>query len=305
LIDSNPGPGVDPPRRGLFFGRIPARQLTEWLRGLTLLPMDPFRPENPASDKPLRWSPPPLKLPPPSYNTDIYPQTRWSQVFAAGKPDPEARQQALRSLYQTYSQPIYCSVRRRGYNHHDAEDLIQAYFCSLISRSYLGKADPAKGKFRAFIQADLKLFLNNEWRKENAPMRKPEAGILSLDELKTGHSYEAADADGLSPDALLDREWAKTTVATALAQAQRSYKTPGQLAVFEALSPLMDKPPSPGMYADIGARLNMTEDTLRVAMVRLRQRFAKAISEVVAETLGKPTPEEVREEIRCLFALLG
>jgi DNA-directed RNA polymerase specialized sigma24 family protein len=237
--------------------------------------------------------------------SDLYPQTRWSQVFAAGKSDTEVRQRALRTLYQTYSQPIYCSVRRRGYTHHDAEDLIQAYFCSLISRSYLGQADPAKGKFRAFIQADLKLFLNNEWRKNNAPMRKPQGGILSLDELQTDYSYVAADGEGLTPDAILDREWAKTTLAASLSLARRSYKTPEQLAVFEALSPLMDKPSSPGMYIEISRQLNMTEDTLRVAMVRLRQRFAKAISELVAETLENPTPEEVREEIRFLFALLA
>jgi RNA polymerase sigma factor (sigma-70 family) len=234
----------------------------------------------------------------------MYPPTRWSQVFAANNSDTVVRQAALESLYKTYSQPIYCSVRRRGYSHHDAEDLTQSYFCNLISRSYTGKADPAKGKFRAFIQADLKLYINNEWRKENCSMRKPEGGVLSLDELKTEHSYEIADVANFTPEALLDREWAKTTLATSLELAKLSYKTAEQKAVFDALSPLMDKPPSPGMYAEISAQLNMTEETIRVAMVRLRQRFAKAINETVAETLENPTPEEIREEIRCLFSLL-
>lgn len=238
-------------------------------------------------------------------NADLYPPTRWSQVFAAENSDTAIQQRALKNLYQTYSHPIYCSVRRRGYSHEDAEDLTQAYFHSLISRSYVGKADPAKGKFRAFIQADLKLFINNEWRKDNCSLRKPEGGLFSLDELKTEHNYEIADEEGLSPEALLDREWAKTTLEASLALAKKGYKTPEQLAVFHALSPLLDKPSLPGMYAELGGQLGMTEDTLRVAMVRLRQRFAKAINEVVAETLENPSPEEIREEIRALFSVLA
>jgi hypothetical protein len=49
----------------------------------------------------------------------------------------------------------------------------------------------------------------------------------------------------------------------------------------------------------------MTEANLRVALHRLRARFAAGLREVVAATLRDAENDAVEEELRALFAVLG
>lgn len=218
--------------------------------------------------------------------------------------DKKVCQRALGELYQLYSYPVYCCIRRRGRDHQDAEDLTQDFFASLMERDHFATADPQKGKLRAFIQADLRLFLNNAYRKETALKRGGGAEVFSMDAVQAEQDYEAAGGRDLDPIALLDREWAKATFAAALQLLKLSYNHPDRAGVFEVLSPLLDKPSGPGMYEEAAERLGMKESTIKVAMVRLRERLGAALRQVVADTLEEPTPAAVQDEIRYLFSVM-
>src|SRR5688572_5933874 len=77
--------------------------------------------------------------------------THWSVVLRAGRSDTTRARAALEELCRTYWYPLYNYVRRRGYSSHDAQDLTQAFFTSLLERESIATADPERGRFRSFM----------------------------------------------------------------------------------------------------------------------------------------------------------
>ena len=75
--------------------------------------------------------------------------TRWSVVLSCADSGIEsvAARDALSELCQTYWRPLFAYVCRRGYSTHDAEDLTQDFFSSLMQGPLLERADPARHAF--------------------------------------------------------------------------------------------------------------------------------------------------------------
>ena len=58
--------------------------------------------------------------------------TQWTMVMLAAKRKTPAGQAALAELYEIYWLPLYAFARRRGRSPHDAQDLTQGFFLSLV-----------------------------------------------------------------------------------------------------------------------------------------------------------------------------
>src|SRR6478609_3566242 len=69
----------------------------------------------------------------------MFATTRWSLVAAAQDAAAPESRQALADLCAAYWYPVYAYVRRRGHDHHAAQDLTQAFF----ARRLQGR-DPAR-----------------------------------------------------------------------------------------------------------------------------------------------------------------
>ena len=70
--------------------------------------------------------------------------TRWSVVFAAVGQAAES-EKALEYLCEKYWYPLYAFVRRQVDDAHEAQDLTQEFFATLLEKNYIGDADPARG----------------------------------------------------------------------------------------------------------------------------------------------------------------
>lgn len=244
-----------------------------------------------------------------SEKSDIYPRTRWSIVIDAGSTNAEQGRPAFGELFELYRHAIFLTVRRFGsmrqqlWDHQEAEDLTQAYFIHLMTNGYLRQADRAKGQFRAFIQKDLGLFLRNEYRKCLADKRGGKAIIVSIDEGE--ESPGGTDLEGgLDSDSHLDREWAKATLENSRDRVRASYQARGQLGLFEALAPNLDKDLGSSSSREAAELLGMEANAVKVALHRLRARFGRALEDLVSDTLLEPTRENVMAEIRYLFSRL-
>ncbi len=124
--------------------------------------------------------------------------TRWSIIAAARDGGtPEARQ-ALAQLCEGYWYPLYAYIRRRGHSPEQAQDLTQEFFACLLERDWLGAADPAKGRFRAFLLACCKNFLANEHDHAGAQKRGGGQPPLSLGR-HTPRAATAAKRPTMSP----------------------------------------------------------------------------------------------------------
>src|SRR3954452_21305368 len=100
-----------------------------------------------------------------------FPTTRWTLVVAAADPQRKDAHSALVSLCEGYWFPLYVYVRRRGYPADQAQDLTQEFFIRVLEGRYLDRADPEKGRFRAFILTSMKFFLADDADRNRAQKR--------------------------------------------------------------------------------------------------------------------------------------
>ena len=225
--------------------------------------------------------------------------THWSVVLQAGRSDASGAV-ALEHLCRIYWYPIYAFIRRRGSDHHHAEDLTQAFFAHLLEQDSLAKADRVKGKFRSFLLAALTNFLANERDKARTLKRGGQRQIISLESEEGEALYLQEPVDLLSPEKLFDRRWALILVEGVLARLRQEYDTPGKRSLFRTVEAGLTDEVAASVYGDWAIRLEMSKGAVRVALHRLRRRFGEALRDEVAQTVS--TPEEVEEEIRNLFA---
>jgi len=234
---------------------------------------------------------------------DRFTTTRWSLVLAAAGTEDARGREALAKLCQTYWYPLYAFVRRQGHGPHDAQDLTQEFFMRLLEKDYLGDVDRSKGKFRSFLLAALKHFLSKERARAKTLKRGGGHTLVPLDTLSAEDRYRREPEDNATPERLFERRWALTLLDQVLTRLSEEYETTGKRAMFEQLQGCLtgdsDMPP----YAELAARLGMTEGAVKVAVHRLRQRYRGVLREEIAQTVADPA--EIDDEIRQLFSALG
>jgi RNA polymerase sigma factor (sigma-70 family) len=229
-------------------------------------------------------------------------KTHWSVVLAAGRHDTVARE-AFGRLYQTYYRPIYFYVRGHGHSPADAEDLTQEFFTRLLAKNNLGGADPAKGRFRAYLVTALRHFLANEWERANAQKRAPSRPILSLDTDSAETVFRVEAATGASPEKLYDKRWALTVLERALTRLREEQTADGKGAQYERLQQFLSTESKGADYVTLAAELGATREAVAMAVSRLRGRFRELVRNEIAQTVA--SEKDVEDELRWLFTVLS
>ncbi len=229
--------------------------------------------------------------------------THWSVVLTAGGSDSTRAQDALARLCQTYWYPLYAYVRRRGSSPHDAEDLTQEFFARLLRANYLGNAQREKGRFRWFLLSALKHFLANEWDRARAKKRGGGKAAISLNAEAAESRYTLEPADTLTAERIYERRWALTLLDQVLRTLEREHELTGKRELFDELRFCLTGERSKLPYAELAARLGMSEAAVKVAVHRLRRRYRELLRAEIANTVS--SPEEVEDEIRHLFDVLA
>jgi len=197
-------------------------------------------------------------------------------VLSAGRNDTTRSRDALATLCQTYWYPLYAYVRQRGCTPHDAQDLTQEFFARLLQRNSLGAVAPGKGKFRSFLLTALNHFLVDEWKKARA--RKRGGGqVVSLDAHEAETRFGREPVDGLTPDRLFEQNWALALLDTVYRQLQSEYEADGKGALFNELKSCLTGARSSVPYAELAGRLNMTENTVKTSVHRMRRRYRELL----------------------------
>jgi RNA polymerase sigma-70 factor (ECF subfamily) len=245
----------------------------------------------------------PASTPPPADSQALFVTTHWSVVLSARAKDESQSATALETLCRMYWYPLYAFLRRQGRAPHDAQDLTQGFFARLLEKDYLQAAAREKGKFRTFLLVALKRFLANEWDREHAAKRGGFAPAVSIDQEMAESRFAAEPSHNVQPDVLYDREWATTLLGRAMAQLQEEYVASGRARLFEYVQSCLGREESALAYAEIAARLKLTEPAVKMAVHRLRARYREILRAEIANTVS--TPEEIEEEIRQLFEAFG
>lgn len=228
--------------------------------------------------------------------------THWSVVLSAGQVQSTRAQTALAKLCQTYWYPLYVFVRRQGQTHENAQDLVQGFFAKAIEKNFVGAADAEKGRFRSFLLLALKRYMANEWDHASRKKRGGAIEVISLDAQDTEQRYKEEPAVEMSPGKAFERQWAMTLLQLVLGRLSAEFSAPGKARIFEELKVFLNGELG-GSYAEVGARMGMTEGAVKVTVHRLRQRYRELLRLEIANTVS--SPEAIDDEIRSLFAALS
>jgi RNA polymerase sigma factor (sigma-70 family) len=228
--------------------------------------------------------------------------TNWSLIArATGGSTTEARA-ALAGLCETYWPPVYAFIRRRGLAPADAEDLTQSYFACFFEKDYLRDFRPEAGRFRTFLRASISHFLSNEWDRERAKKRGGGHVRISLDAATAEERLRLEPVDRLTPEAIFERTWAAALLARCLERLREEQKASGAEQRFLRLKTFLASDGAGVDYAALARELGQSDSTLRVAVHRLRRRFASLLREEVARTVADPA--DVDGEIRWMLDTL-
>jgi len=228
--------------------------------------------------------------------------TRWSLIVAAGGGTRREAQEAWESLARIYWPAVFAYLRRRGIAHHEAEDLTQQFFTSVIEKQWLADADPAKGKFRSFLLTILSRFVANARRDQARQKRGGGRQILSIDH-DSACAAEALATDNLTPDETFTRQWAITMLGESLRRLAETYQRRGKSELFDHLKGFLTGVASEESCEQVAAALHMSAAAVKVAISRLRARYRDALRATIAETVTDPSA--IDEEISELVNSLG
>ncbi len=229
--------------------------------------------------------------------------TQWSVVLAAGGSDTAEARDALAELCEAYWYPLYAFARRGGAKQHDAADLTQGYFATLLEKDYVRDADRGRGRFRTFLIRSFRNYCSKEREKAAAQKRGGGHTLMSLDFDEGERRYQLEPVSDLTPERVFEKRWALTVLARALDRLRVQHEAEDKTQHFAALEPYLAAGTIRPSYEEAAERLGLGESAVKSAIRRLRLRYRDVLREEIAGTVTDPAA--VDEEIRHLMEALG
>jgi DNA-directed RNA polymerase specialized sigma24 family protein len=237
---------------------------------------------------------------------ESFPTTLWSLIECI-KQHQDKDQALISLLLERYWKPVYCYLRRKGYQNEEAKDLTQGFFHEIVlSRRMVERTDSSKGRFRSFILYSLDQFLIDQRRKGSAKTRIPNDKLVPFD---------ISDPPDL-PQMILERSpedcftytWKSDLIDRTVSEVQTECEKQGlqtHWCIFrdKVLLPTLQNKESQTMKA-ISARYSIESESRAFNMLlTVRRRFKAALKRNVANTvLGE---EDVEEEWQDLLNFFG
>jgi RNA polymerase sigma factor (sigma-70 family) len=227
--------------------------------------------------------------------------THWSLVLTAQEESPAAHE-ALEKLCRIYWRPVCSFVQRQGFGSEEAKDITQGFFAQLLERRSFNAVRKEKGRLRSYLLGALKYFLADEQRRASAIKRGKGQRLIQLEELQTDKRIEPEPADPVTAELIYERRWALTVLEQVLSRLKDEYQAADNAILFDSLKQLLPDEPGSPSQAQIAAQLGMTENAVRQAFYRFRQRYQSLLREEIAHTVA--TPADIEDELRHLIAVL-
>ncbi|HEY3662044.1 MAG TPA: sigma-70 family RNA polymerase sigma factor [Chthoniobacterales bacterium] len=231
----------------------------------------------------------------------VFLTTHWSVVLNA-QGQSAAAEKALEALCRCYWRPLYAFVRREGHSPEEAQDLTQEFFARFLARKDFGTARKEKGRLRSFLLTSLKHFLTNERHRASALKRGRGAVPFSLDQILAEQRLDLEPAETMTAEQIYERRWATAVLDQVLSDLEAEHRAARKTALFERLKLLLTDESGHPSQAEIARELSMTENAVKQAFHRLRQRYRELLRAQIAHTVA--TADEIDDELRHLIAVL-
>ena len=226
--------------------------------------------------------------------------THWSLIENAHTTDGDSNAALLDLLLTKYWKPVYCYLRRRGYNNEDAKDLTQGFFQEVVmGRNLINKADQTKGRFRTFLLTALNRYLINVYDKQTAKRRIPQGKLHGMDPYDIAELPQAVTQ--LTPEDSFTYVWVSALLEEVLAQLKEEYEQAGRQRHWQCfhdrtLRPIMDGGDAPSL--DTLCQRYDISDTSKVSnmILTVKRRFQTMIRQHLRDLVM--SDEEAEEELK-------
>ena len=231
--------------------------------------------------------------------------THWSLIEKA-QANEEGNRALIGLLLGKYWKPVYCYLRRKGYDNGQAKDLTQGFFHEVVlGRGLIEKADKAKGRFRSYLLLALNRYLINIREGQTAQKRIPEDRLVSLDQMDPPDLPTSLMQ--LTPEETFNYAWISTLLEQVLTEVERKCRQRNlgfHWLVFRdrIVRPILNRT-EPASMDEICIRYGI-EDTIKASnmMTTVKRLFQGMLKQHVRNSVmsDEDTAEEL-EQIKRFF----
>lgn len=236
-------------------------------------------------------------------NEESFFTTRWSRVLAVQGASGYVGTE-LAELCSAYYRPVHRYIERTSHDLGDARDLTQEFFARILRQGCIPGVAREKGRFRAYLLGAVKHYLADTRDQLRASKRGSHFVHLPLTSgTDTSPGPDYAVADDSSQEAYFDRQWGLAVLELALSALAAEHEAKGKSNYFEILKPWLTGESVRYSQTDAAAQLGQTENTVKVAIHRLRKRFRELVNAEIAQTVS--TNSDLRDELRYLIEVVS
>ncbi len=230
-----------------------------------------------------------------------FPSTIWSAFLGQGLGDPAGSERLLSDLARHYWKPVYSYIRAKwSKTNEDAKDRTQDFFVWVMESGFLGRVDPARGRFRAFLKVALDHYLSDLERMQRSLKRGGDRKFLSIeggdDDLPV---LDIADGEVLDPAEILDEVWRREVFARAVERLEKVLEAEGKGTYFQVFRDYFLGEEEKLQYEDVAARYGLQASDVSNYLMHAKRRFRAVIAELVSETVTDR--RELEAELKWLF----
>lgn len=233
-------------------------------------------------------------------------QTRWTIIHDAQSQSSSRRRVALGELFAIYWKPVYCYLRRRGYDNEQAKDLTQGFFQEVaLGKDLFQHADRSKGRFRSFLLTALSHYAASISRRDKAKARRPASGLLQLDGVDSFTLPEPACR--ATPEDAFNYMWASSLLDQVLVEVNQQCLKSGKAMHWElfnarVVQPILEDIPSPSLE-ELCAHHALDRQKASNMIMTVKRRFQSVLKSHLEPLVRKDS--DVKEEISELLKILA
>jgi RNA polymerase sigma-70 factor (ECF subfamily) len=210
-----------------------------------------------------------------------FPVTKWSKIINLKTSDDSRKDLIINELLKRYWKPIYCYLRRQGYDNETAKDITQGFFQEVVlGRELIQKADQIKGHFRTFLLTAIDRYIIDLHRYETTSKRKPHGQMFQLSNVDLS-SVPLATTD-TTPEQSFHLAWISNLLDQVLCEVKNEFfsnnnKIHWQVFDEKILKPIITSSDSPSLK-DICAKYGIDNDK-RVSnmIITVKRRLRKSL----------------------------
>ena len=207
----------------------------------------------------------------------------------------------METLANSYWKPVYLYIRI-GWSktNEEAKDLTQSFFMWMMETDFVTRADPNRGRFRAFLRVSLERFLSMDARKRRSLQRGGDRKFFSIsmpdDEFPEAYLQESKSAP---PDRILDELWKDDLIRRATEILESRLRQENKEQYFQIFQEYFLQESNPTEYKRLAEKYAVTPSDVSNYLRHAKARFRMIITDLVSETVESAS--DLQSELEILF----